>query len=267
MSTPCESPRPLRHVLAGLLIPTALTLTACSPPVNATGELGQDQAILATCAGQQLAEMVTIDDSGTGRDQSIADQHLGAVRTVVRRTAICGGHLRVTAFAGTSAVTRPLYDGELQLAGATDIARLRKVPALVEDVMSTVSKGYQAALAAPPAGDGSDITGQYRLAGEYADQLGKGYTLEFVLLTDGFQTNGADAIDHALSSDEAKRLAAKVNLPTLKGATVTVAGLGRVVGTPPQSDMVEGLVRFYDAVCARTGAAKCTSVTDFTVGR
>jgi hypothetical protein len=185
----------------------------------------------------------------------------------VRRTAICGGHLRVTAFAGTSAVTRPMYDGELQLAGATDIARLRKVPALVEDVMSTVSKGYQAALAAPPAGDGSDITGQYRLAGEYAAQLGSGYKLDYTLLTDGFQNTGVSAITHALSASEAKALADKVDVPTLKGATVTVAGLGRVTGTPPQSDMVEGLVRFYDAVCARTGAAKCTSVTDFTVGR
>lgn len=244
------------------------TVTACSGPATpGSGELGQDQAALAACAGVRPAAMVTIDVTGTGRDQSIAEQHLGAVRAVVRRTAICSGHLRVTAFAGTSAATRPLYEGELQLAGATDIARLRKVPALVDDVIATVTKGYQAALAAPPPGDGSDIIGQYRLAGEYAVQLGSGYTLDYTLLTDGLQNTGMSAITHALSPDEAKSLADKVAVPSLKGATVTLAGLGRVAGSPPQSDMVEGLVRFYDAVCARTGAAKCTSVTDFTVGR
>lgn len=255
--------------LAASAVASLCSLTACSglatPP--ATGELSQDQATLATCAGVHPAAMVTIDVSGTGRDEGVANQHLGAVRAVVRRTAICGGHLRVTAFAGTSAVTQPLYDGELQLAGATDIARLRKVPALVDDVMTTVAKGYQASLAAPPAGDGSDITGQYRLAGEYAAQLGSGYTLDYTLLTDGFQNTGVSAVSHPLSASEAKALAETVNVPSLKGATITVAGLGKVAGAPPPSDMVEGLVRFYDAVCARTEAATCTSVTDFTVGR
>lgn len=243
-------------------------LSACSVDGQAmSGELGRDQAVQASCAGKQLASMVTLDVSGTGRSQEIADAHLKTVTAVARRTAVCGGHLRVTAFDGTSAVTRPIYDGELHAAGATEIARLRRVPAMVDDVMATVSKGYQSALAAPPIGNGTDITGQYRLAGEYASQLGTGYTLEFVLLTDGFQTTGADAITHALSADEAQTLAAKVNLPQLKGATVTVAGLGKVAGTPPPSAEVEGLVRFYTAICERTGASKCTSVTDFTVGR
>lgn len=253
--------------LRTLLLPIVLPLAACSATGNATGELGQDQAVLASCAGQQLASMVTLDVSGTGRSQDIADAYLKAATAIARRTAVCGGHLRVTAFDGTSAVTRPLYDGELHAPGATDIARLRRVPAMVDEVMATVTKGYQAALAAPPMSSGTDIVGQYRLAGEYAGQLGKGYTLEFYLLTDGFQTNGADAIDHALSPDEAKALAAKVRLPILKGASLTVAGLGKVSGTPPTSAEVEGLVRFYTAVCERSGAAKCTTVTDFTVGR
>lgn len=252
-----------------VIVASLSALTGCSvrasPPAN--GELGRDQAVLASCSGVRPAAMVTIDVSGSGRDQNIADQHLDAVRMVVRRTAICGGHLRVTAFAGTSAVTRPLYDDELQLAGATDIARLRKVPALVDEVMATVDGSYQEALSTPPAGDGSDITGQYRLAGEYAAQLGSSYTLDFTLLTDGFQNTVAGAITHALTASEAIALADAVSVPSLKGATVTVAGLGRVAGAPPQSDTVEGLVQFYDAVCARTGAAKCTSVTDFTVGR
>lgn len=253
--------------LAALAIASLAALTACGIPTQATGELGQDQATLAACSGTRLASMVSVDVSDTGRDQTIADQHLKAIAAVVRRTAICGGHLRVTAFSGTSATTLELYDGELQLAGATDIARLRKVPALVEATMATISKGYQAALTTPPQGGGTDVTGQYRLPAEYAAQLGSGYRLDYVLLTDGLQNVGAGAIDHALNADEAKALAQRVSVPSLKGASVTVAGLGRVAGDPPSSRMVEGLVRFYDALCVRTEAADCRSVTDFTVGR
>jgi len=253
--------------LAALAIAGLTALTACGIPTQATGELGQDQATLAACSGTRLASMVSVDVSDTGRDQSIADEHLKAVSAVVRRTAICGGHLRVSAFSGTSATTLELYNGELQLAGATDIARLRKVPALVEATMTKIGQEYQAALTAPPQGGGTDVTGQYRLAAEYAAQLGNGYRLDFFLLTDGFQNVGAGAIDHALDADEAKALAQHVSVPSLTGASVTVAGLGRVAGDPPSSDMVEGLVRFYDALCARTGAADCRSVTDFTVGR
>lgn len=242
-------------------------LSACGIAGHATGELGEDQRLLASCPDKKLASMVSVDVSGTGRDDEIARQHLGAISFVVRRAAICGGHVRVTAFAGTSAVTRELFDGELELPGATDIAKLRRAPALVEEVMNAVIDGYREALTGPPQGDGSDITGQYRLAQEYAGQLGDEYLLEFLLCTDGFQTTGPGAVDHPLSADEATQLVERLDLPGLPGAKVIVAGLGKVRGTPPPSDVVVGLVRFYDAVCARTGAAECQSVTDFTVGR
>ena len=245
------------------------SFAGCASPTSppASGQLGQDQATLAACSGEQLATMVTIDVSGSGRSQSIADARLKVVSAEVRRTAICGGHLLVTAFDGTSAVTQPLFDGELHAPGATAIARLRRVPAMVNATMATITKGYQAVLSGPSMSDGSDITGQYRLAGEYEAQLGKSYTLNFVLLTDGFQTTGADAITHKLTGDDAQDLAEKVDLPTLKGATITVVGLGDVTGNPPSSDIVQGLVQFYNAICGRTHAAKCVSVTDFTVGR
>lgn len=257
----------MKKLTAAVAAASLSTLSACSMAVQAGGDLGQDQRLLASCPDKKLASMVSVDVSGTGRDEGIAAQHLQAISFVVRKTAICGGHLRVTAFDGTSAKTRELYDGELQLPGATDIAKLRRAPAVVEEAMTSVTDGYQTALREPPVGDGSDITGQYRLAAEYASQLGDQYILQFLLETDGFQTTGVGAIDHPLTTHEADRLAERLSLPTLPGASVTVAGLGKVRGTPPPSDLVEGLVHFYDAVCARTSAAECRSVTDFTVGR
>jgi hypothetical protein len=255
-----------KKLAAAIVAITLSTLTACGITQPAVGQLGEDQKLLAACPDKKLASMVSVDVSGTGRDEEVAAGHLKAISFVVRQTAICGGHLRITAFAGTSAVNRELYDGELQLAGATDIARLRKAPGVVDDVMNQVTKSYQEALTLPPPGDGSDIIGQYRLAQEYGTQLGTQYALRFVLLTDGFQTVGAGALDHPLDAQEATQLAERVDLPKLPGASVVVAGLGKVAGTPPPSDVVEGLVRVYDAICARTGAAECRSVTDFTVG-
>ncbi|GCB48478.1 hypothetical protein SNL152K_5802 [Streptomyces sp. NL15-2K] len=113
-------------------------------------------------------------------------------------------------------------------------------------------------------GKGSDITAQYRLAGEWSNQVGEGFRLHLVLLTDGFQNVGVDLGKRAISKQEAVELANKTDVPKLPGASVTVAGLGRVAGSPPRSDIVEGLVNFYDALCKKTGAAKCVSVTDYT---
>lgn len=255
-------------LLKPFVVVSMTILAACSAlGGQASGELGEDQQLLAACPDKKLASMASVDVSGTGRDDEIARQHLEAISFVVRRTAICGGHLRVIAFAGTSAVTHELFDGELELPGATDIARLRRAPGLVEEVMGAVTESYREALSVPPLADGSDVTGQYRLAYEYGAQLGDGYKLEFLLGTDGFQTTGTSAFDHPLSADEAAQLAERLDLPALPGASVIVAGLGKVRGTPPPSEVVEGLVRFYDAVCARTRAAECRSVTDFTVGR
>ena len=257
-----------KEKLAATIVAISLTtLTACGAGHPVAGELGGDQKLLAACPDKKLASMVSVDVSGTGRDEEIAAGHLKAISYVVRRTAVCGGHLRVTAFAGTSAATRELFDGELQLAGATEIARLRKAPKAVDEVMSMVTKSYGEALTLPPQGNGSDVVGQYRLAHEYGAQLGVEYALGFLLLTDGFQTVGEGALHHPLTAQEASQLAERLTLPQLPGATVVVAGLGKVAGNPPSSDVVEGVVRFYDAICASTGAAECRSVTDFTVGR
>ena len=88
------------------------------------------------------------------------------------------------------------------------------------------------------------------------------------MLTDGFPTIGVDLGAQALSPQDAAALADRVMMPTLSGASVVVAGLGRVAeGTPPSS-VAEALVAYYAALCRKTTAAKCVSVTDYaTAGR
>ena len=153
-----------------------------------------------------------------------------------------------------------VFDGEIEVAGATDIARLRRVPEKVEEVMGTIVENYGPAMEAAPPG-GTDITGLYRLLGEHAAQL-PGYRLEATILTDGLNNLGVNT-ERALSHDEAVALADHVTVPQLPDASITVAGLGRVADGALPSPVIEGLVAFYTRICENTGAQSCLAVTDW----
>ena len=254
----------LRTSAAVCALSAALVLTACSSLNTSTTP---DQAILAACpADKQVAADVEIDGSGSSSGDAIATERLAITADVVRRTAICGGHLLVRAFSASSGATVTIYDGDLSLPGATDNARLRRVDALVEKVTAEITATYGDAIAALPDG-GSDITSVYRLAGEYAAQLGDGYQLQLYVLTDGLNNIGTDLTSQVLTPEQATDLASTVNVPALPGSTITVAGLGRINGDTAPSALVEGLVAFYNALCVKTGAKTCVSVTDYTAGR
>ncbi|WKX09973.1 hypothetical protein [Streptomyces sp. NL15-2K] len=242
----------------------ATTTSACSVGSSPHGKLAQDKRILASCdAAAPPASDIQIDGTGSSASKVITEERMAAIEQIVRTTAICSGRLRVTVFSASSAATAMLFDGPLPLHGATDNARLKRVAKVVDDAMTGIRDAYGPAVASLK-GKGSDITAQYRLAGEWSNQVGEGFRLHLVLLTDGFQNVGVDLGKRAISKQEAVELANKTDVPKLPGASVTVAGLGRVAGSPPRSDIVEGLVNFYDALCKKTGAAKCVSVTDYT---
>lgn len=245
-------------------IVTLLTLAGCGSISSSRGELANNQRILATCdPSAPPASLVEIDGTGSSASDAITAERMTAIEAIVRRTTICSGHLRVILFSASSAASTTLFDEPLRLDGATDNARLKRVPGVVADVMTKIRQGYGPAAAALPGG-GSDITAQYRLAAEWIGQVGGNFQLHLYLLTDGFQTVGVALDARALSKAEAAALAGQVSVPELPGASVVVAGLGRVAGSPPPSAVVEGLVAYYDALCQKTGAAKCVSVTDFT---
>jgi hypothetical protein len=254
----------LRTGAAVCALSAALALTACSSLI---GSPTPDQATLAACTPiKQVAADDEIDGSGSSSGDTIATERLAITADIARHTAICGGHLLVRAFSSSSGATVTIYDGDLSLPGATEIARLRRVDSLVAKVMGSIKAKYNSAIAALPDG-GSDITSVYRLAGEYASQLGSGYQLHLYILTDGFNNIGTDLTSSVHTPKQTTDLAKTVNVPALPGASITVAGLGHIAGDPAPSEMVDGLVAFYNAVCAKTGAKTCVSVTDYTAGR
>jgi hypothetical protein len=262
---PDPTPSPRRFRLAAVAALTvATTMTACAIDSSPHGELAQDKQTLASCdTSAPPASDIQIDGTGSSDTKAITEERMAAIEQIVRTTAICSGRLRVSMFSASSAGTVMLFDRPLPLHGATDNARLKRVPSVVDDTMTEIRDAYGPAVAGLK-GKGSDITAQYRLAGEWSNQLGDDFRLHLVLLTDGLQNVGIDLGKKAVSKQEAVELANKTDVPKLPGASITVAGLGRVAGSPPGSEVVEGLVNFYDALCMKTGAAKCVSVTDYT---
>ncbi|MFJ9781073.1 hypothetical protein ACIRSS_15900 [Amycolatopsis sp. NPDC101161] len=240
-------------------------VSACGSASNSAGQLAADQQILATCdAAAPPATDVQLDGSGSSNSDAIVEERFKAIESVVRTTAICGGRLRVSVFSSTSAATNILIDKSLRLDGATDNARLKKLPPLVTDVMKTIRASYGSAAKSLPSG-GTDISAEYRLASEWLAQVGAPHRLYLYLLTDGFQNVGVTLDQGAITKQQAADLAGRVAVPQLPGSSIVVAGLGRVASDPPSSDVVDGLVAFYDALCKKTAAASCASVTDYAV--
>lgn len=221
------------------VVTVAIALAACNIPTPVRGELADDQRILATCdPAAPPASLVEIDGSGSSASEQITAERMAAVEGIVRRTAICQGRLLVVVFSASSAATTTLFAAPLHLEGGTDNSRLRRVPKVVEEVMAEIRAAYEPSVAALPGG-GTDVTAQYRHAAEWVQQLDGDLRLHLVVLTDGLHNVGGVKLGKkALSEQEATALAERVSVPELPGASVVVAGLGRVAGSPPSSEAV-----------------------------
>jgi hypothetical protein len=254
--------RPTLRLIVGAAALIA-ALSGCNPPD--TPDLAHAKSVAAGCpkGGQQVAALVASDESGSRRGSTAQPVQQAVIRDVAERTAICGGHLRVAVFAG-SVVTVPVYDGDLQLDGATDTARLRKASKVTDDVIRQVNDTLPNALTELSDG-ATDIVAQHQLAAEYRLQLAMNgrYHLESTVLTDGIQTAQVNLEDPSLTTDKAKELAATVTVPDLSGGDVRVIGIGRQAdGEQLPTPYVEALRAFHLAVCTRTAAAQCLAVTD-----
>lgn len=251
-----------RTLSAGMLaITTALSLTGCEMAPG--GEVGENMRILDTCPadGQKVASLVLADGTTSGRTEDSDEVYLQVIEQIARRTAICGGRLTVAAFSSSSGSTIDIFDDEIELEGATDISRMRKVSAEVEAAMEEITDRYDTTISALPDG-GTDVVGLYRLFGEHTQQL-PDYRLEGTVLTDGLNNRGLKTA-RILSAKEATMLADGVSVPSLSSdASITVAGLGRTAeGTVPSAS-IDGLVTFYTRLCENTGAGSCLAVTDW----
>ncbi|MCP2290953.1 hypothetical protein [Nocardia amikacinitolerans] len=238
-------------------------LTGCDvshTPVN----LADAKQIAASCpSGREIAGRAAIDVSAHMRPIAADAGRLDPVRQLVRRTLICGGHLRIDAFSGSSAATAAVFDADLHLPGATETARLRREPAMTDEVMATITKQLPIAAEKLPL-TGSDILAQFGMAAEYVQQLdpdGSRFALYLVITTDGAQSEGTALTDPTLTVERALVLAERVRVPDLTGATVQMTSIGKTADPAPPTAYVDALKAFFTSVCKATGAY-CTVVTD-----
>lgn len=213
-----------------------------------------------------------IDLSGTRLAEPMSESDETALRSLIRRTFVCGGELQVSAFAGSVASTATLYTGVLHLDGATETARLRREPDATDAVMNEIHERLDAAgrLTNVTVG-GTDVLGQLGLLEEFGRQLqrdGKDAQLVGLIVTDGEDTDQLNFADPTLTAASAVTIADAATVPDLSGAQLTIIGVGKSSsGTPAATAHVDAVKAGWNRICERTNAAECTVVTDPANGR
>jgi hypothetical protein len=243
-----------RNILAIAAAATATVGLAACGSTGAIGRLGELKGVARTCpAHAHFAAYVAWDVRRTLRGPRIAAARLESLQKTAEKVAACGGTLRVVAFGSTAASTARLFDAELRLRGATENARLLRVPHLVDQVTEHVRKALPSVLT-EVSGQGADPLSQFASAEQFRRQLGTGYALHVVIETSGLVRDFPTA---------APELASNTAVPDLRGSDVVVAGLGKVGrGAPTPSPLVEELRVFYGKICKRTNADSCLVITD-----
>ncbi|MDV7102073.1 hypothetical protein R4227_18605 [Gordonia amicalis] len=242
------------------LVVVGSACSASAPPAS----LANLEGTAKQCSGVGRIALVASDESETSREATFQRVRQQVMRDEITRTAVCGGHFRLTIFSG-SQVGQTVFDGDLRADGATEIARLRKVPKIVDETMNAVNKALPAARDKLP-GDGTDTTAQYQVAAEYFAQA-KPTTgtalMEFTMLTDGISTVPTELSDRNLATGDAMRLARTVTPAQLPGINVRIIGVGRTSGDEQlPSAYVDALKAFQAEVCRASRAASCLIVTD-----
>lgn len=243
---------------------SGLLITGCTPD-GGPSEFSRLADLAVACPkGTQLASYVAVDVSGSRSKGLLAVSDRAVIEQAAEQTAACSGVLKAVIFAGNATSTTTLYNHELAPAGATDIARFKRIPALVSDVMKSIDQ--TAATVAWPDPKGTDIVAQFNLAAEYVSQLkqsaGKPVILNLWILSDGFQSVEVDA--STLTAATAASAADRINVPQLPGAKITLAGVGQTTSKDVPTELSEVVRMFWQRLCERTNAASCTILTDAT---
>lgn len=256
----------IKHTVIGIVL-IALLAVGCS--ANVPGILGGLQNTKAACPkGGTIAVFIADDLNSTDRSSEIASSRASVINSLVRRAVVCEGALRVVAFSASTSASQQVYDNVFKLAGATEIAKLRKAPAIIASTVTAIDTTLTAVTKTLPR-DGADPVGVTDLAGQYIAQLNQGsasgtFKLDATVLTDGLQNSSVVALPHyALTSDGASDIAEGLREQLLPpNSSLTFAGIGKVAGTPLSTTYVRGLITFFSTYCARTHAT-CSVVTDY----
>lgn len=231
-----------------------LAMTACT--TSRPGDLGDAKALIEACTSP-VNSYIAIDGTASGRNAGLDAPRIRALDHELSRVAACGGRAKVVVFKSSSAAAFTLYEGSIELSGATDQARARRLEEAVGDVSDQITGTYDGA-ADTLDNSGSDPIAQLRLFGEWAAQIDDG-EVRLLELTDGLQNVGISTKEIIADPEVA---ANAFIVPDLSGASVTIAGIGEVSGDAPPTSVVDALKTFYSTLCERSNASDCRVITE-----
>lgn len=246
----------VRALGAALILSSSLALASCA---GGHSPGGGDQQIAASCPSMPIASTTGTDVTGSFISEAIKDSNLESIAAEVRRTAICGGHLRVFAFASSTGATATLFDGDLDVAAPTENARLRKAGKLADQTMAAIAEQYDLALTTV-TGHGSDPLGMLTLFAQ-TNALYPDHALTNQLITDGVITVGIDPTN-VPNPEAARSLADQQPVPSLAGVAVSIVGIGKQGTGELSTSTIANLTAFWEQVCQNTGASQCSVSTE-----
>lgn len=245
-----------RTLGAALLLSAATAVTACA---GIPGAGSPDPQSTASCPAAGIATSIGIDATASFRSDLSKAAHLKVIDSHVRRTATCGGHVTVFAFASSTGATILLFDEELQVDAPTENARTRKTRKLAEQASAVIAEQYDSATSGV-TGNGTDVLGMLTLF-QQANAQRPDALANNVLVTDG--VHNVDINPAAvLSIEAAQALADQQRVPDLSGAEVTIVGIGRQAQGELSSTVIENVTAFWERICQNTQAATCRVSTD-----
>lgn len=238
-----------------LALTSSLLLASCASGHGAAA----DPQIAAACPATPIASTTAVDVTGSFQSDAVKAVALDAIATEVRRTAICGGHLRVFAFASSTGATMTLYDGDLVVAAPTENARLRKAGKLADQTLTTITEQYDRALTGI-TGNGSDPLGMLTLF-QQTNAAYPDHVLTNLLVTDGALNIGIDPTS-VPDANAARALADEQQVPDLSGVELSIIGIGKQGTGELPSSVIANLTAFWDQICRNTGASTCHVSTE-----
>jgi hypothetical protein len=222
-------------------------------PVLATAGCGQTIGIITgDCRGPEAIHLVVEwDVSVSGDSPKIQDRKIEQVKSAVDWASQTCGDAHVETVGSSSGDVTVLFDDDASPAGNTASNRDKNRPTKVAAIMSQIKKGL---VAVPRSTQSSPLGGLDRAASFLATLPDDQRPRVVVVLTDGASTESVNLEPGHLTSKNVKKLASKVSVPDLKGASVLIAGLADAVGKRPSTAYVSALVKFWTLVLERSGA-------------
>ena len=239
-----------------LVLSATLMLASCA---STQGAPRADQSNAGSCPAEPIASTSALDVTGSFQSEAMNAANLEVIAAEARRTALCGGHLRVFAFASSTGATVMLFNGDLLVEAPTENARLRKVEKLTNQTMAIITEQYELALEGV-TGNGSDPLSMLRLL-EQSNTLYPDHALVNQLITDGVITVGIDPTG-VPDAEAARALADKQAVSSLAGVELSIVGIGKQGTGELPSSVIANLTAFWEQICQNTGASSCSVSTE-----